>query len=67
MSKPCQLFYSIPISGAFRGATLIRGEAPIAMWIPKGAAPIRERRLFEARHLLEEIRKMYFSQNVPQK
>ena len=26
------------------------------MWIPKGAALIRERGLFEARRLLEEIR-----------
>ena len=26
------------------------------MWIPKGAVLIRGRHLFEARHLLEEIR-----------
>ena len=31
------------------------------MWIPKGAALIRGRHLFEARRLLEEIR--YFDQN----
>ena len=32
------------------------GEALISMWIPKGAALIRGRLLFEARRLLEEIR-----------
>ena len=29
------------------------------MWIPKGVAFIRGRRLFEARDLLEEIRYVY--------
>ena len=47
---------SILISGAFIGAALIRGEALISMWVLKSAAIIRGRRLFEARHLLEEIR-----------
>ena len=28
------------------------------MWIPKGAAVIRGRRLFDARHLLEETQYM---------
>ena len=37
-------------------AVLIRWEALISTWIPKGAALIRRRRLFEARGLLEEIR-----------
>ena len=32
------------------------------MWIPKGAALIRGRRLFEARCLLEEIR--YFEEHL---
>ena len=32
---------TIIISAAFRGAALIRGEALISMWIPKGAALIR--------------------------
>ena len=42
------------MSPAFRGATLIREEALISMWIPKGAVPIRGWCLFEAQHLLEE-------------
>ena len=46
---------TIPISAAFIGAALIRGEALIFMWIPKGAAFIRGRCLFEAWRLLEEI------------
>ena len=44
------------MSAAFKGAALIRGEAPISMWIPKGAALIRGQRLFETWRLLEEIR-----------
>ena len=35
---------------------LIRGEVLISMWIPKGDALIRGRRLFEVKCLLEEIR-----------
>ena len=31
------------------------------MWIPKGAARIRGRRLFEARRLLQEIEYFYYS------
>ena len=31
------------------------------MWIPKGAALIRGRRLFEARYLLEEIQYLFFT------
>ena len=57
-SKYQQYFYSfiVCISSAFRCAALIRGEALISMWIPKGAAFIRGRRLFEARSLLGKIR-----------
>ena len=39
----------------FRGVALIRGEAVISMWIPKGVALIREQDLLEAQHLEEEI------------
>ena len=46
---------TILTSVAFRGAALIRGEALISMWIPKGAAIITGRRLFKARPSLEEI------------
>ena len=42
--------------GLFRGVAPIWREALIWMWIPKIAAIIRGRRLFEARQLLEEIR-----------
>ena len=35
---------------------LIRGEALILMWVPKGVAFIREWHLFETRRLLEEKR-----------
>ena len=31
------------------------------MWIPKGAALIRGRRLFETRYLLEEIQHLFFT------
>ena len=47
---------TILISTAFIGAGLVRGEALISMWISKGAAVIRGRRLFETRRLLEGIR-----------
>ena len=47
---------TILISATFRGEALIRGKALISMWIPKGVAFIRGRRLLETRHLLEEIR-----------
>ena len=43
------------ISATFRGVGLIRGEALISMWIPRGAAHIRGWHLFETQHLLEEI------------
>ena len=47
---------TILISAVFRGATLFRGEALISTWIPKCAALIRGRRLFETQPLLDEIR-----------
>ena len=47
---------TILTSTVFRGAALIRGETLVLIWTPKIAAVIRGRRLFEARHLLEEIR-----------
>ena len=37
-----------------RGAALIGGDAYF-MWIPSGPVLIRGRRLFDARHLLDEI------------
>ena len=49
-------------SAAFRGEALIRVEAFVSTWMPKGAALIRGRRLFAARHLLEKIR--YFEEHV---
>ena len=52
---------TILISPAFIGAALIAGEALISMWIPKVAALIRGRRLFEAPCLLEEIRYLFFT------
>ena len=47
---------TILVSATFIGAALIRGEALFSLWIPKCAALIRERYLFQNRHLLEEIR-----------
>ena len=47
---------TILISAAFIVTAFIRGKALISKWIPKGTALVRERRLFEARRLLEEIR-----------
>ena len=43
---------TILISAAFRGAALISEEALISICIPKGAALIRARHLFEVRRLL---------------
>ena len=43
---------TILISSAFRGAMFSRGVTLISMWIPKGVALIKERRLFGARCLL---------------
>ena len=43
------------ISEIFRGATLIRIEVLISMWIPRGVALIRWRPSFGVRRLLEEI------------
>ena len=37
---------TIPISAAFIGAALIREEALILMWIPKGAALIKGNMVF---------------------
>ena len=42
--------------GAYQRGNLYQREALISMWITKGAALVREWRLFEARSLLEEIR-----------
>ena len=47
------------MSVVFRGAALIRGETLISMWLNKGAAIIRGRRLSKAYLILEEIQ--YFS------
>ena len=58
---------TILISIAFRGAELIRGEALISMWIPRGEALIRGRSLFEARRLLEEIRYILFVNKITNK
>ena len=54
-SKYQQYFY-LNINNIFRGPALIRGEALISIWTPKGAALIRGRRLFEVGRLLEKIR-----------
>ena len=56
---------TVLISAEFRGVALIKWgvyqrEALISKWIPKGAALIRGRRLFETRHLLEEIRYLMY-------
>ena len=52
---------NILINPAFIGAALIEGEAHISMWIPKVAALIGRRRLFEAPCLLDEIRYLFFT------
>ena len=45
---------------SFIGATLIRGEALILMWIPQAAALIRGQHLFEVLCLLEQKSALLF-------
>ena len=44
------------------GGPLVAGYS-VSMWIPKGAAPIIGRYLFEARSLLEEMQYFKLDQN----